>query len=294
MSDESAAAARELERERAHVLRRSPLVVAHASELARPGDFVTHDASGVPLLLTRSEDGLRGFVNVCRHRATRVEQAASGSGKRCFVCPLHGWSYDLEGDLADLPEDQGFSFVDKTKMSLTRVPIAEAFGLIWVVLRPLAKASGDATTASIDPRAFAVEISTELDRLELGNLRVQKRSALAQPLDWKLAVEAFLSCHEAAKLDARGRHLHIEAFEGDPAATLIFPNTVILAGDAEVSLFHVFPIQPGSARIVGVRLARDGAGSDLLEPPPFRRDERAGALFGRALSLAIEEGGSSR
>src|ERR1700681_4680057 len=54
--------------ERRSLFRRLPLIVAHASELASPGDFVTHDALGVPLVVARGSDGtLRAFLNVCRY-----------------------------------------------------------------------------------------------------------------------------------------------------------------------------------------------------------------------------------
>ncbi|MGH6954404.1 MAG: Rieske 2Fe-2S domain-containing protein, partial [Alphaproteobacteria bacterium] len=56
------------ERELAVLFRRHPVIVAHASELARPGDFVTHRETGVPILVLRDEVGVRAFVNVCRHR----------------------------------------------------------------------------------------------------------------------------------------------------------------------------------------------------------------------------------
>src|ERR1700704_3978928 len=67
-------------REHARLFRGQPVAVGHVSQVAAPGDFFTHDASGVPLLVTRGDDGeIRAFLNVCRHRGTRVEPAACGS-----------------------------------------------------------------------------------------------------------------------------------------------------------------------------------------------------------------------
>ncbi len=51
-----------------------------------PGDFITHDALGVPLVVARGADGtLRAFLNVCRHRGARLADAPSGN-KKAFVC----------------------------------------------------------------------------------------------------------------------------------------------------------------------------------------------------------------
>src|SRR5215212_8710316 len=60
-------------RELTRLFRELPLAIGHVSQLAAPGDFFTHDAAGVPLLVVRGEDGgIRAFLNVCRHRGTRV------------------------------------------------------------------------------------------------------------------------------------------------------------------------------------------------------------------------------
>src|SRR3954468_9526007 len=46
-----------LAREHERIFRAVPMPVAHASSLSAPGDFVTHDHLGVPLLLVRGDDG---------------------------------------------------------------------------------------------------------------------------------------------------------------------------------------------------------------------------------------------
>ena len=87
-----------LAREQERIFRSLPLAVAHSSMLEAPGDFVTHDLSGAPLLVVRGDDGqVSAFLNVCRHRGTRVEQLPCGSGKKAFVCPYHSWSYARDG-----------------------------------------------------------------------------------------------------------------------------------------------------------------------------------------------------
>src|SRR6185295_8339565 len=44
-----------LERER--LFRRHPVAVAHASQLRDAGDYLTHDGTGMPLLLCRTQEG---------------------------------------------------------------------------------------------------------------------------------------------------------------------------------------------------------------------------------------------
>ena len=85
-----------------------PLVVGHTSELREAGDFLTHDATGIPLLVVRSPEGpARAFLNVCRHRGTKLVTERRGNA-RAFVCRYHAWSYELGGALLRVPRRDCF------------------------------------------------------------------------------------------------------------------------------------------------------------------------------------------
>ncbi|HTD23308.1 MAG TPA: Rieske 2Fe-2S domain-containing protein, partial [Terriglobales bacterium] len=72
------------------ILARTWQVVGHRHQPTNPGDFFTTELQGEPLLLVRGASGeLRGFYNVCRHRAG---PPAEGCGSRkLFRCGYHGW-----------------------------------------------------------------------------------------------------------------------------------------------------------------------------------------------------------
>jgi len=78
------------------------LCVGHVSELNAPGDYLTFDLVGHPILILRdSANELRAFSNVCRHRSARL---LDGSGNaRLLVCPYHAWTYELNGKLRGAP-----------------------------------------------------------------------------------------------------------------------------------------------------------------------------------------------
>src|SRR6059058_3961909 len=64
--------------------RDGPINVGLSALLPRPGDWLTHDYAGVPILLVRRADGSLGaFLNVCRHRGARVAEGC-GNGARDF------------------------------------------------------------------------------------------------------------------------------------------------------------------------------------------------------------------
>ncbi len=61
-------------------------------------------------MIVRSADGLRGYHNVCPHRAGPL---ARGCGKRKTIqCGYHGWTFTLDGKLLHAPESEGAELDD--------------------------------------------------------------------------------------------------------------------------------------------------------------------------------------
>jgi choline monooxygenase len=89
----------QLERERLHVFRTSWLCAGHVSELAASNGYLAVDVVGYPVLLTRQADGaIRGFHNVCPHRAGPLAYDGAGTASS-FVCRYHGWVFETDGVL---------------------------------------------------------------------------------------------------------------------------------------------------------------------------------------------------
>lgn len=55
----------------------------------------------IPVVITKTESHYRAFYNVCSHKAAPLDIASSN---KCLVCPYHGWTYDLDGNLKVSPE----------------------------------------------------------------------------------------------------------------------------------------------------------------------------------------------
>src|SRR5689334_4377266 len=119
--------------EKDRIFARTWQVVGHAHQVANPGDYFTTELMGEPLLVVRGNDGiLRGFYNVCRHRAG---PPAEGCGsRRVFRCGYHGWTYGLDGRLISTPEFEGVQDFDAGQFGLRPVRCEEWSGLVFVNL----------------------------------------------------------------------------------------------------------------------------------------------------------------
>jgi phenylpropionate dioxygenase-like ring-hydroxylating dioxygenase large terminal subunit len=119
------------------IFERTWVYVGHTSELPRPGSFKTLSIGRQPIVLTRTDEGVRAFYNACRHRGTLLCAEATGEAKR-FQCPYHGWTFGVDGRLHGVPwpEAQPRTF-DKDDWGLVPVgALDEHRGFLFASLDP--------------------------------------------------------------------------------------------------------------------------------------------------------------
>ncbi|KAL4963418.1 aromatic ring-hydroxylating oxygenase subunit alpha [Aspergillus stella-maris] len=121
--------------ERRAIFSRKWLLVTHKSRFAKPGDFLRYEEAGFPFFLCLDRNGtLRGFHNVCRHRAFPIITSESGSAS-ILGCKYHGWSYGLNGKLAKAPRFEDVANFDKEQNGLFPVHVhLDQRGFVWVNL----------------------------------------------------------------------------------------------------------------------------------------------------------------
>ena len=171
------------EREWQRFFRSEPQLIGLTGDLPEPGSFMTIDDFGTPILAIRGEDGaFRAFVNACRHRGARVEDAAQGTRRR-FSCPFHAWTYDTTGTLVGLPRADHFGDIDRSCAGLRALPAVERDGMLWVHPDP---------SGHIDLEAILTpELARELGEWNLGGLNALARDTYHVRCNWKLAMDTF-------------------------------------------------------------------------------------------------------
>ena len=180
---DEARCAQEIER----IHKRLPIIAAHISEVENAGDFVRRDLHGRPILITRDKTGqVNAFLNVCRHRGTRLVDDEAGCKKR-FSCPYHGWTYANSGELIGAPHfDEGFPDESKDELGLKRVDIKIAFGFVWI----LPSAAPD-----FDFDAFFSEIAADLEAIGLEDMVIAGETRETRLANWKLIVEGGIEAY---------------------------------------------------------------------------------------------------
>jgi phenylpropionate dioxygenase-like ring-hydroxylating dioxygenase large terminal subunit len=257
--------------EKEKIFARTWQVVGHASQVANPGDYFTTELIGEPLLFVRGSDGrLRGFYNVCRHRAG---PPAEGCGSRkLFRCGYHGWTYGLDGALISATEIEGVEGFRAEDFALAPVRTEEWFNLIFTNLnldaRPLGECLGElpqqaetfpfAAMKRFERRTYDMRCNwkTYVDNYLEGYHLPSVHPGLNRELDYNAYVvephekyiRQFSPIRGAQPGDATPRRYQ-DAGEGSssPLTTdyfWIFPNWMLNCYPDNVSLNIILPVEP--------------------------------------------------
>ena len=110
--------------------------VGHDSELPGPNTFKSSFVGSEPVIVTRDKAGqVHVLLNRCRHRAASLCEKKKGKTS-VFVCPYHGWSYEVNGKLRKVPYADGYDdSLDKSRLGLVSLRTESYNGMIYATFR---------------------------------------------------------------------------------------------------------------------------------------------------------------
>jgi choline monooxygenase len=153
-----------------------PAYVGHELMVPNIGDYHSLAWMDHAKLLVRNAGGVELLSNVCRHRQAIMLEGRGHTHN--IVCPIHRWTYDLEGELLGAPE-----FPDKPCLNLGKTPLTNWNGLLFASTRNIARDLGDlGVKADLDFSGF------RFDRVHVHECNY----------NWKTFIEVYLEDYHVA------------------------------------------------------------------------------------------------
>jgi choline monooxygenase len=181
-------------------------VVGHASQVAQPGDYFTTELIGEPLLIVRGADGrLRGFYNVCRHRAGPPSEGCGS--RKLFRCGYHGWTYGLDGSLISATEMEGVEGFSPENFALVPFRTEEWFNLVFVNLDPQAPPLVESLG----------ELPEQAEKFPFTSMKLFERRTYDMKCNWKTYIDNYLEGYHLPSVHpGLNRELDYNAYVVEP------------------------------------------------------------------------------
>lgn len=172
--------------------------VGRADALTEPGAYQVVTVGQESVIVVRDKDGaLHAFLNVCRHRGSRLCTQANGQLKGSIQCRYHAWTYGLDGRLIGAPNVMKHEQFDQSLYGLWPVALHVWEGLIFLNL------SDDPqpfTEQLDDPKVRSFGDVAPYERYQIGRLKVGASISYDVRANWKLIIENTLECYHCGTM----------------------------------------------------------------------------------------------
>ncbi|HET7766841.1 MAG TPA: aromatic ring-hydroxylating dioxygenase subunit alpha [Burkholderiales bacterium] len=148
----------------------APGYVGHELMVPNVGDYRTLATTDHGKVLVRNTRGVELLSNVCRHRQAILLEGHGNAQN--IVCPLHRWTYDMQGELLGAPH-----FPDNPCLNLGRTPLQNWRGLLFAGKRDVAR---DLASLSI------------ADQFDFSGYMLDSVQILELEQNWKTFIEVYL------------------------------------------------------------------------------------------------------
>lgn len=243
-------------------------------EIPEVGDWVEYTNLGRSVIVLRTADGIRAYHNACRHRGVKLASGAGNCANRGIACPFHGWRWNMDGENTFVFGRDIFREEDLDPQDLRLVSCrVETWGGCAFVnfdnnAPPLLDTLGEATA--------------RLDSRRKGELKVEWWHSAVLPVNWKLAMEAFM---ESYHVMATHPQLHLvtapenRQYGADAPDRPILPPTTSGQAYIDMAIKHIAKLHEGMGGMITsweVEIAREVAASMDI---PHEVPAAAGAFY---------------
>lgn len=152
------------------------------------GDWIEYSNVGKSVIVVRTKDGVKAFQNHCRHRGVPIAGGSGNAHGNCaksgFICPFHGWRWNMDGENTFVYGKELFSqeLLDKDELALRPVRCETWGGCAFI--------NHDENAPSL--RECLGPVVDRLDAHGMSDVRSEWWFATELPANWKTAMEAFM------------------------------------------------------------------------------------------------------
>ena len=151
------------------------------------GDYAVYDIGRYSIIVVRiSSEEIKAFHNSCLHRGTKLKPSDSmGTTQDEIQCPFHGWTWDLDGTLNEVPCSWEFEHLDYDQNRLREVLVDSWNGFVFVNM--------DVDSAPLLDYLEVLPDHFKQWRFENWYVAVHVRKHLH--CNWKVAMEGFMEAY---------------------------------------------------------------------------------------------------
>jgi phenylpropionate dioxygenase-like ring-hydroxylating dioxygenase large terminal subunit len=246
---------------------------ARDEDIPEPGDYVVYENAGRSYLVTRQEDGsVKAMHNVCLHRGRKL-RTENGTADR-FQCPFHGFTWNKDGSLNEIPCSWDFSHVKDKVAHLPEAEVASWQGYIFLRENP-----GGPTIEE-----YLAPLPDYFKRWRHDQCTTAIWVAKVVPANWKVTMEAFMEAWHTIVT-----HPQLLPFTGDANTSYnIFGDNVNVAYTPfGVMSPHIDPEGKEQQWIVDEFIKYNGRSADNYDDDPYAVTVPKGMSARRALGDAM-------
>jgi len=246
---------------------------ARDEDMPEPGDYVVYENAGRSYLIVRQDDGgVKAMHNVCLHRGRKL-RTEDGTGDS-FQCPFHGFTWNKDGSLKEIPCAWDFEHLKARDMTLPQAETARWQGYIFV----REKAGGPSIEEYLAP------LPDFFQRWRHDQCTTAIWVAKVVPANWKVTMEAFMEAWHTIVT-----HPQLLPFTGDANTSYnIYGDNVNVAYTPfGVMSPHVDPTGKEQQWIVDEFIKYNGRSADNYDESPYAVTVPDGMSARRALGEAM-------
>lgn len=118
------------ELEMQQVWRRAWQMACREEEIPNVGDYLVYEIGNHSIIVVRTAEGIKAHHNVCRHRGRRLCDYDGHAAS--FICPFHGFSWNLDGSSRSVTSEWDFPQIDRKDFTLVPVNVGLWGGWVFV------------------------------------------------------------------------------------------------------------------------------------------------------------------